>query len=598
MPGLKQTIFNDHPVTFWSFDHDVQGDDGGVVLDEIDNLNPLTIMGYPNYLLSQQGLNDLELIDQASLRVAKDQQLDGEWREFWLEAPHTNSYYFPELGSFSVEFMYSKKPPSLIRQVGEPGAYADIKSPIIQKGSMLKIYQYEDYNATDYLIADFQGRLLRCYEGDREDGRYPIWNKINHIVFVNECKQVDVNEYQSNISLYVNGIRYGYNSTNYIDEYPNTNVADSWRLCGTGGTNPVTDYQTEELRLDQVAVYDYALTDEQVGNHYRKTTHYDTMIKNDYPNKYWRMDEEENPLDTTMYADVGGSNYNGTYFGNVSNYQTGPEKLIESHGTLFADDANASVTYYNAYGNPYNIININQSYTVEFWFKINDSNRGVFLACIEENYRWDGLIVWANSKDNAHASGNIQVSERYHPDHLINSRDTNPITGERENWNDGRWHHLVVRRNGDYLQLYIDGEKNSEKIIAKVANGDPSQLHIMGMAPGELNINGEMCELAYYNYALQERSIVNRWLYTTRYKLQGYTLLQGNPIQATVRFYEHISGELQGELKSDSLTGEYLYYAPTNRFIDIVSYIPDNKTTRYRIHGPVLPAEYTDSHLN
>jgi len=597
MPGLKQTIFNDKPKTFWSFDHDNGGgDDDGIVLDEIDNLNPLSIMGGGNYLLDQLSLNDLEVSDQASLRVAKDEKLNGEWTNFWLEAQHSNSWYFPNLGSFSVEFMYSKKPPATIDNVGEPGYYKTIISPIIKKGSMLVIRQVEIWNSTDYLEVNFQGRSLKCYEGNRKDGKYPIWNKTNHVIATYDCKQTDVNEYETTLILYVNGIIFGTSVVNYIDEYPNTNVAEPWRLCGTSGGDPVVDYQSEELRLDQVAIYDYSLTKEQVGNHYRKTTHYDTMIKNDYPHDYWRFDEEDNPLDNILYADVGGKN--GTYYGDVTNFKNGPEKLIESHGTYFSPDANASVTSYNAYANPTNIINIGANYTVEFWFNSIVNNRGALLSCVEENYKWDGLIVWLNSKDNEDGIGHIQVSERFDPEHTLNSRDENPVTGVKEQWNDGLWHYVCIKRTSTTLRLYIDGELNNSYNANLVQNGDPSQLHIMGMSPGKQSISGEICELAYYDYAIQEQIITNRWLYTTRYKLNGYTLLQGNPIPATVRFYEHISGELKNEITSDSITGEYLYYAATNRFLDIVSFIPDNKTTRYRIHGPVLPAEYTDSHLN
>ncbi|HHA18330.1 MAG TPA: hypothetical protein ENK70_01320, partial [Methylophaga sp.] len=137
MPGLKQTIFNDKPKTFWSFDHDNGGgDDDGIVLDEIDNLNPLAIAG-ENYLLAQQSLNDLELIDQASVRVAKDEKLNGQWSNFWLEAQHSTSYFFPNLGSFSVEFMYSKKPVNTIRNSTEPGWYKNVYSPLIKKGNIL-----------------------------------------------------------------------------------------------------------------------------------------------------------------------------------------------------------------------------------------------------------------------------------------------------------------------------------------------------------------------------------------------------------------------------------------------------------------------------
>jgi len=465
---------------------------------------------------------------------------------------------------------------------------------------MVNIFVRDNWSGSDYLYFQmFNGsRQLTIRHDDSPNlnsYEYRIFEKVNHVVCTYNVEQIDVNEYQSTMKLYLNGRLYGTNTATHVDSWPVTAVIDSWLLCGNGGSDPAEDFNTERLDLDQVAVYPYALDSSQVSNHYRKTKRYDRMIKDDYPTYYWRLDELQNLQDYTLYADYGG--ITGRYYGQVDRHNPGPPKLVDSRSVHFSLGATATIDSYNNYGSPNVILDINDStYTLEFWFKSGDGdNKGALIYCVQENPGWNGLIVWLNSKDNQFSPGNIQVSESLNQ--YVNSLDLDPITGERNNWNDDEWHYVVVRRTGGYLQLWIDGQKDNEVLASPVDNDKPSQLHLMGAAPGDRTVTGEISEIVWYKYSIQALQIQHRWLFTTRYKVGGYTLLQGNPVAATVRFYNHITGELEGEVESDSITGEYSYEPSTNRYLDVLSFIPDNNTTRYRVHGPVKPAEYDDSHL-
>jgi hypothetical protein len=603
MAGLKETMFSDGPVAFWSFDEDLAGFEGNQILDELNNANPLVIhsANTDHYLLEQLSLNDLEVTDQHSIRIAQNGKYDTNWSDYatFFECIHTTAFDFPNRGSFSIEFLYYKDKPDNIRDNGNPGWYNNVVSPLIKKGTMVNIYVSDNWSGSDYLYFDMfnASRRLTVRHDDSpaaDQPEYKVFEKVNHVVCTYNVEQIDVNEYRSTMSLYLNGRLWGTNTETHVDSWPNTAVIDSWLLCGNGGGNPASDFNTELLIFDQVAVYPYALDSSQVSNHYRKTKHYDQMIKDDYPKHYWRLDEFQDIFNLTLYPDVGG--VDGRYYGQVDRHEPGPEKLIEARSVRFDLDACAVIDSYGTYGTPNVILDINQAtYTFEFWFKAGDSNRGVLAACVQENHPWNGLVVWLNSKDNAHSPGNIQVNESL--SQYVNSVDLDPITGDRNNWNDNNWHLINIVRTGNRLKLYIDGQLDSEGQFSPVDNDTPSQLHLMGMAPGELNINGHLSEVVWYDYALQEMQIQHRWLFTTRYRISGYTLLQGNPISATVRFYNHLTGDLMGEVESDSITGEYTYEPPTNRYVDVLSFIPDNKTTRYRVHGPVKPAEYDDSHL-
>jgi hypothetical protein len=588
MAGLKETQFSDSPVAFWTFDEDRAGFEGNQILDEINNQNPLVIHG-EKYDLEQQGLNPIELTDQYSLKVAKDGYAETNYTDYntFFEGVHSTAFNFPDRGQFSIEFLYYKQGTN--RGSGQPYRYSNVTSPILKKGSVVRVDAIDYYSSsTDRLNCTVLGRTVNCLATE-----YPVFWKTNHVVITYEVNQIDVNEYESIIRLYVNGRQFGYNRETHVDSYPNTSVIDSWLFAGDGGTNAGNDFQTELLTLDNIAVYDYALTESQISNHYRKTKQYDDLVKDDYPQHYWRFNDEETPLDYGLTATVGTSGLNR---GAVTRQIDGPEKLVIAQGTKYDIDATASVESYGTYGQANTIFSINQNYTWSMWFKSGDNGRGVMVACIEENRPWDGLTIWLNSKNNKESPGNVQIGENLY--NHVSSRDTNPQTGERENWNDDVWHHLGVRRTADnYLELWLDGELNNRALYGRSSNGRPSQLHFMGMGPGEQNITGTLCEVAFFQYAWQDIQFMSHYLFTTRYRISGYTLLQGTPIQATVRFYNHITGELQEEAKTDSVTGEYVYYPPSNNFVDIMSFIPDNKTTRYRVHGPVKPAEFDDSHL-
>ena len=463
MAGLKETIFSDGPVAFWSFDEDRAGFEGNQILDEINNQNPMVIHG-DKYDLEQQGLNLIELSDQYSLKVAKDGYASTNytnWNTFF-ETIHSTAFNFPNFGQFSIEFMYYKQ--GTTRGSNQPYRYSTVTSPLMKKGSLFRLDTIDYYSgSTDRINCTVHGRTVNCLSSE-----YPVFWRTNHVVVTYEVDQIDVNEYESIIRLYVNGRQFGYNRETHVDSYPNSSVIDSILMAGDGGSNPASDFQTELLTMDNVAIYDYPLTQAQVSNHYRKTKQYEDLVKDDYPQHYWRFDEVETPLDYTLYAHVGGRN--GNYRGAVTREQAGPEKIVTSKATKFDIDATASVEHYDNYGEAQPIFSINQNYTVSLWFKSEDANRGTIISMTEENRPWDGITIWLNSKNNTHSPGNIQIGENLF--NHVSSRDINPNTQERENWNDGRWHHLGMRRTSDnYIELWLDGELNNRALFDRRSNG-------------------------------------------------------------------------------------------------------------------------------
>lgn len=591
MAGLKQTILDDIPVSFWTFDFDVEGLNNDQIIDEVGNANPMICqndVNGKNYELEQQGLNELEPQDQYAVAIARDQNLNGFWLEQYFEVVDSSSYDFPDLGQFSIEFLYHKAPPDIIRQPGEPGHNSDIRTPIARKGGLVQIGIEDNIYTGDRLVADVHGHELII-----DNSLYPLFNRSNHVVVTYKVEQTDVNEYQATAQLWVNGRLWDSSTETHIDVYPDSNNTSSWLFAGNGGPNPNTDFATELLKLDQIAVYEFALSEQQIANHYRKTKLYDTMIEHDQVYRYWKLDESTYVNDT-LSALVGG--VHGKYYGSVNKAQPGPDRLAGHVAPYFNNGAAAYIRGYDGNDQFTPILTTSGSFSLEIWFKSPDSAQGMLFDFSQEEPNWNGLRVYINSKNYNHYTGNIQVT--HSPTQYINSLDYDD-NENRYLFNDNEWHYVVCRYSdtSNLLELYIDNIKHGELETVINSTDDPGALTLMNSRPGDQPIDGSICNVAFYKYALQDWQIYNRWNFLTRYKVQGYTYLQGVPVQARVRFYDTFAGHLLREVQSDSLTGEFSYYPQTNKFVDILSQLPDVNTTRYRVHGPVKPAEYDDTHL-
>lgn len=586
MAGLKQSQLNQEPISFWTFDDDIQGHTNGYIFDEIGNKNPLIIHG-ENFQLGFVSLNDLEVADQYSCYVAPNGKSGGEWINTYFECIPSIDYDFTNIDNsqFSIEFLYYKNIPSTIRNEDELGYRRDIISPLIYCPDFLNI------RATDYFTGD--DRLSVNIQIN--DNVYTlIWlsggafGNVNHVVITHGVVETDNGIYSSTLSLYVNGIERDSISFNTISFTPTiNNSTSSIYVAGNTGNNPVTDFQTELLKIDQIAIYSKSLSQLTIANHYRKLHYYKDIIKNASPKWYLRFDDLDIPGSTEMKYEVALSGITSNYYGQVNKFQPGPDNLIGSHSIQFDNNA---VGYTTKYTTSYNIfLNSASDFTIELWFKSYSSNQGILFTMTEDSPWWDGITIWLNSKDNKHEPGSIQLSKNI--DITISSDGI-------IKYNDDKWHYIVARQTGTLLELFVDNIKiGFLENIELNSNGQPSQFTFMGKGPGDLCLTGQLSEFAAYQRALQDIELYERYLYATAYKIQGFTFLQGNPISAKLRYYDHTTGELVGESHSDPITGEYSIFTESNRFLDVISMIPDKRSVRYRIHGPVRPFEINDAHI-
>mgnify|MGYP003554750327 FL=1 len=115
----EQCLIEDHAVAMWSFDGDTFEGASGVplldyLIDEVDNQNKAWVMadssGQTPLIIGRPSLVELEPSNQYSLAQGLDAPPAGSapWPKWYLSVDHSADFNFPNLGSFSVEFVAKK----------------------------------------------------------------------------------------------------------------------------------------------------------------------------------------------------------------------------------------------------------------------------------------------------------------------------------------------------------------------------------------------------------------------------------------------------------------------------------------------------------
>jgi hypothetical protein len=601
MAGYKTAVIDDDAASLWSFDGDafdpttrlllVPTGNPLVIIDEIDNLNPAFLTNdnqeFPGYRLGTPSLVNLEQTDQYSIcfgYYGKQVGHPNEWGKAWLTVPNSITYSFPRFGSFSVELLFQK-------QSGVKPNCSTWTSPIISKSGVFSV-SYVATTSTGGLVVGHPGGTVSL--GSTIISSASITSRVVHFVLVWDVREAPGNSFVGTVTIYANGHIWYTNSYVYQDTFPTTNVNSSIQIGGSGGT--LCSSNTEPLYIDQVAIYDRPLTSFEVARHTAKVWGYDDLIRNHFVSRYWTFADLDSPTSTTISANVGslaGAYQGGRNFG-YFRQQLGPPKLFGSQSVYFTNGGMAA--FISTTSGSYNAQAINSDYTYEFWFNVTSVERSVLLAATQLSHPFSGLLVQLNVRDRVPMVGSLCFSES-HTDTVCNSLFLND-NGNRLYYNDGQWHHIVIRRQSDQISLWLDGRKHSQVTNTSKSVGQPGQITLMNASPGMLGASGNISKFSHYTFALQDHLIQNHYSYTTIYRIRGVVTLLGVAYQATLRFYLSASGEFLFEMQSDPQTGEYYAEFPNNAHIDILVFSPGDLSVRYRAYGPVTPAEFDDYPIN
>lgn len=493
----------------------------------------------------------------------------------------------------------------------QPNYWKSLSRTIFQKGDDVWLrwrcigspaYDYFDFKfpgpvtASDYTFRfDLQNNLHNIIT---------VGNYINrqiHIVMTRKKLKVGSQLFQTVDNVYIDGIKY-YERKSQVTNEPSTALNTSSILIGGNqsvfNAETLDDRQTTPLMVDNFAVWnDRCLTHDEVSWLYKKMYSFADYTRRWDPQLYIPMAEQSlNPNSPSQPGriDVNKQNVVFTYLGISSQLEPGvpgPKRLIYEPAMRFRANAMAKITS-NVYTSPVLSVSNNQDWTLEFFVSFTTTTKGVIFSALTDVWPFKGILVLANMNNDIETPGSIQAQLE---DGLTISTNTIDAFGNNVMYNDGQFNHIVLIRRNSNFEFWVNGVLQGSRFGNNgTINNNFGQVYLMGNMPEQLNVNGEMCQLVFYTYAMQEPNIRARSYFFTRTVVEGHVMLRGVPHPATVRCYERSTGKLVTEGTADALTGWYQIDVWTENYMDVMFFDIKNANVRPRALGPYLAYEYTD----
>jgi hypothetical protein len=362
--------------------------------------------------------------------------------------------------------------------------------------------------------------------------RFYIGDNTNHYINAN-ISNFPVNEWQfltatvtnSNFSLYLNG-----RELNTLNHSVSAIVYDSSPLkigtlcyCGCGD-------HTFQGYLDDVKIFPYARTESQIKADYTAglagmSTSSDSSVNiggasskslSDGLVGYWKFDEGVG----TTTIDYSGNNFTASLGGTLPSWSSGKYGI----GITFTDGSYLNISNSTTFDFP------SSNFALSTWIKMTSSSslRTLF---------WKGN-PYCDSCQGGYVLNVSSGTPRMTLD--FSSATGNMYTATSSTAvNDDKWHHLLGQRNGNKIEIYIDGNLS-------VATTFPSNSTFTDISSSMLSVSS----IAYsFNGSLDETRIYNRALSPTEVK-QLYEFAPG-----PVAYYNFEEG--QGTVITDRSTNNY-----------------------------------------
>ena len=341
--------------------------------------------------------------------------------------------------------------------------------------------------------------------------------------------------------------------------------------------DPKSLRRTEAVTLDYVAIYDYCLPESEIVRHHKKLRTYWGTVKHHGARNILPLSDQISP--EHKVCNYGSSDAAGYYDPSCQLRVDGPESIPQSYGIR---NPNKGPAIYGALELRF------MTGTIEFWFMgTNSRQRECIFHADNGTFPSRGLQIWSDSNMNEYMRGSLE---------FVLKDDLRFSTGSQDgkNWMDGYWHHVCVIMQNSRLKVYVDMVEY-EWVLNE---GAYPYLSMSRWAFG-CSRNTGYSTVAISNFAIYWRALtpmqVNvHYTYGIINRIKGIVTLQGVPLAATVRAYNHETGRLAYETISDPVTGEYEMSLLDNSRIDLMVFDRGNENIRYRAVGPIEPDKYID----
>lgn len=270
-------------------------------------------------------------------------------------------------------------------------------------------------------------------------------------------------------------------------------------VVGSGGSGVQIGRTTSSTQyanglIDEVALYNYTLTAQQIANHYAlrlstvgAATGYAAGVLADAATGFWRLGEAAG---AATVANVAGTGQTGTVQGTVTLGQ--PTSFPDgTTGALF----DGVTGYVNVLDTPAQNPGLG-SYSYELWFK-----RAAGIAASEF------LVAKANGGGNNGQGGELFMNSSGALSSRLTAKTVSSST--TVNYADGQWHHVVVSMNRAIPnggQIYVDGIASGPAVdLTSEAAADLSGSSLdllIGRRPAGNLFTGSIKDVSFYKSAL------------------------------------------------------------------------------------------------
>lgn len=621
MSSHKKYIKELKPITFITFDSNTLWDiDNGNLLygeyipDESENGDPIDALLHSEYIVnrSSYSMGQPSMIvnsptDNYSIVLApyeKDDKNEFPFSKSWIEIPYNERLRLNK--SFSISFVFNKvKSDSFMRNWiwsvsqnkylpvnGSNGYnYSDLHRTIFRKGNKIGLKYVMPWSYSDYLEVQFPNNSTTIQAGNIPG----FYNRDINVAMTHDYIVMDDGRYYTLSRLYWdNRVIYEYKSNPVFGDYDGGNTS-SFEIGGNQDAfnfNSLNDRATSALKIDQFAVFDYALQPFQVSDIYKKIYPYEQIVFRAFPSLYYPFNERN--IDSSFVENINRSNNMLIRFvgSNITQIDRGKAGIHGVYGSTAVEVKNKGMLYCKPYDyNNYSFFNPNGDFTIDFFAMFNTSTKGILLSIQDDIQPFRGLCLFVNCKDNIEKRGVLQLS--ISENQYITTPEKN-IRNEDISYNDGVVRHYAIRRINNYIELWINAVL-IDRIYMTAGNltNTVNQLYMFGLMPGNLTMNGSIQHMACYTRALSQQEIEMRSSYMVKYNIRGRVTVQGIGQTILMRVYSFNSGALIVEQKTGP-DGNYNLNIPSDDYINVVAMDVGNINIRPRILGPLLPDTYED----
>lgn len=348
------------------------------------------------------------------------------------------------------------------------------------------------------------------------DSDTPLFNGVWHHIAVTLSNSTTLTVYIDGVLLEASG----FPNPKTLTTAPNTAVGTQGLLIGAQSWyGSGSWWETFNGQLDEVVIYNYALTSAQILKHYQ--------------------------VGTGTVVDEMGVN-NGTYYGSYTLGQTGA--LTDNTDTsVFFDQTTYGRAIVKANGAIISQLKTldparSASFTIEAWVKI------------------DGWPAWDDAIYTERGStGNdiVKLQVNWETGHVqfVYRDDAGTV-----NWGptsltdvtDNRWHHIVLTKWGTDANIYIDGEWEDQQTltVTDTLTNSSIKVRISGdEGDGSANFHGYIDEVAVYDYVLTPLQIKRHYQAATIKRTLPFAQAQATIKQINIKGFAQALAEIRDPYK-------------------------------------------------